>query len=300
MRKLIIVALVAFATGAFAQTKPATAKKKSTSQHSAEEKGLKTTPTGLKYKFLVDKPGKTAQIGEILIFDMVLKTSQDSVLRNTFKEGKPVSALVQPSPYKGSLEEAFVMLSDGDSAFFLVNADSLFAKSIKQPMPPFIEKGSNLRFTIKAKKVSTQEELKKEHEMAQQKQIEQEDVLIKEYIAKNNLQAQKTPTGLYYVVTEKGTGKQAVAGDSVKVHYTGKLLDGKVFDSSVQRGVPFEFQLGRGMVISGWDEGIALMKVGEKGTLLIPSTLGYGARGAGGAIPPNSILIFDVELVGTK
>jgi len=84
------------------------------------------------------------------------------------------------------------------------------------------------------------------------------------------------------------------------VHYTGKLVNGKVFDSSVQRGVPFEFTLGRGMVIHGWDEGIALMKVGEKGTLVIPSALGYGARGAGAAIPPNSVLIFDVELVGTK
>jgi len=299
MKGLIICALVAVATGAFAQTSPAPKEKKtakpapSKTKHTAEVKGLKTTPTGLKYKFYVDKPGKTALIGEILVFDMLLETNKDSVLRNTFKEGNPVQALVQASTYKGSLEEAFLMLSPGDSALFLINADSLFAKSIKQPLPPFIEQGSNLKFILKAKKVTTPDELKKEQEMAEQKQIEQ-------YIAENKLQAQKTASGLYYVVKEQGTGKQAMPGDTVQVHYTGKLVNGKVFDSSVQRGVPFEFTLGRGMVIHGWDEGIALMKVGGKGTLLIPSALGYGARGAGAAIPPNSVLIFDVELVGTK
>ena len=295
------MALVVLTIEAFAQEKKAAAAKKTSSaKNGGDEKGLKTTPNGLKYKYFVDKPGPTAQIGEIITVDMILKTDKDSVLRNTFKEGTPVTAMVQKPPYKASLEEALTMLSVGDSAFFLLNADSLFEKSIKQPLPPFITKGSNLKFILKAKKISTQEEIKKEHEMSQQKQIDQDEVLIKEYIAKNNLQAQRTSSGLYYVVKEKGAGQQAKQGDTVQVHYIGKLLDGKEFDSSVQRGVPFEFQLGRGMVIRGWDEGIALMNVGEKGMLLIPSALGYGARGAGAAIPPNAVLVFDVELVGKK
>ena len=110
----------------------------------------------------------------------------------------------------------------------------------------------------------------------------------------------KTTSGLEYVETLAGTGAQAKAGDTVRVHYTGKFLDGKVFDSSVSRGEPLEFPLGKGRVIKGWDEGIALMKVGGKAQLIIPPALGYGERGAGGAIPPNSTLVFDVELVSVK
>jgi len=110
----------------------------------------------------------------------------------------------------------------------------------------------------------------------------------------------QTKSGLIYDETVAGTGVQAAAGKIVKVHYTGKLTNGTVFDSSYKRGEPIEFKLGVGQVIKGWDEGIALMKVGGKGTLTIPPELGYGARGAGGVIPPNATLIFDVELVDVK
>ena len=110
----------------------------------------------------------------------------------------------------------------------------------------------------------------------------------------------KTESGLEYTETKQGKGKQAEAGKTVSVHYEGKLLDGKIFDSSFERGTPIEFKLGVGQVIKGWDEGIALMKVGGQATLTIPPELGYGARGAGGIIPPNATLIFDVELIAVK
>lgn len=106
----------------------------------------------------------------------------------------------------------------------------------------------------------------------------------------------KTATGLEYTITAKGNGKKAASGDKVKVHYTGKLLDGTKFDSSVDRGQPFDFKLGTGQVIKGWDEGIALLQEGDKVTLKIPAELGYGAQ-ATGSIPANSTLIFDVELI---
>ena len=110
----------------------------------------------------------------------------------------------------------------------------------------------------------------------------------------------KTASGLEYTEVEAGTGAQAAAGKTVSVHYTGKLLNGTVFDSSVSRAEPITFRLGVGQVIQGWDESIALMKVGGKAQLTIPPELGYGARGAGGVIPPNATLIFDVELVAVK
>ncbi|HMU93031.1 MAG TPA: FKBP-type peptidyl-prolyl cis-trans isomerase [Anaerolineales bacterium] len=110
----------------------------------------------------------------------------------------------------------------------------------------------------------------------------------------------KTQSGLEYIEVEAGTGAQAVAGKTVSVHYTGKFQDGRVFDSSVSRGEPITFPLGRGNVIKGWDEGIALMKVGGKAQLIIPPHLGYGERGAGGVIPPNATLVFDVELVSVQ
>jgi peptidyl-prolyl cis-trans isomerase A (cyclophilin A) len=111
---------------------------------------------------------------------------------------------------------------------------------------------------------------------------------------------EKTESGLRYQFIQKGDGKKAENGKTVSVHYTGQLEDGKVFDSSYPRKKPIEFPLGKGNVIEGWDEGIALLKVGDKARFVIPSHLGYGSRGAGGAIPPNATLIFDVELMDVK
>tara|TARA_B100000809_G_scaffold249300_1_gene280425 strand:- start:27134 stop:28066 length:933 start_codon:yes stop_codon:yes gene_type:complete len=111
---------------------------------------------------------------------------------------------------------------------------------------------------------------------------------------------EETATGLRYKFLENGNGKQATKGASVSVHYKGQLLDGTVFDSSYKRKEPIDFNVGLGQVIKGWDEGILLLKVGDKARFVIPSNLAYGSAGAGGVIPPNAILIFDVELVAVK
>ena len=109
-----------------------------------------------------------------------------------------------------------------------------------------------------------------------------------------------TASGLKYIDEKVGTGASPTAGKKVTVHYTGTLVDGKKFDSSVDRGQPFQFVIGVGQVIKGWDEGVLTMKVGGKRKLIIPAELGYGARGAGGVIPPNAELHFDVELLGVE
>lgn len=110
----------------------------------------------------------------------------------------------------------------------------------------------------------------------------------------------ETPSGLRYKILQEGNGKPATKGAMVSVHYKGQLIDGQVFDSSYQRKQPIDFTIGVGQVIPGWDEGIQLLKVGDKARLVIPSDLAYGSRGAGGVIPPDATLIFDVELMNVK
>lgn len=132
------------------------------------------------------------------------------------------------------------------------------------------------------------------------KRIEEAKRQAEEAMEKLAAGFEKTASGLRYKIIQKGNGKQAEAGKTVSVHYTGSLENGKTFDSSYPRKKPIEFPLGRGNVIEGWDEGIALLQVGDKARFVIPAYLGYGDRGAGGVIPPNATLIFDVELMDVK
>jgi peptidyl-prolyl cis-trans isomerase A (cyclophilin A) len=132
------------------------------------------------------------------------------------------------------------------------------------------------------------------------KKIEEAKKLAEETMEKLAAGFDKTESGLRYKMIQIGNGKQAENGKTVSVHYEGSLENGKVFDSSYPRKKPIEFRLGQGQVIEGWDEGIALLKVGDKARFVIPSYLGYGTSGAGGVIPPNATLVFDVELMDVK
>ena len=156
-----------------------------------------------------------------------------------------------------------------------------------------IRKGEN------AKKFDSKAIFDKELEKLE-KQAAEKAKKAKEAIDALKKGAKVTSSGLAYKIIKKGTGAKPEAGKTVSVHYTGKLSNGTKFDSSYDRNQPIEFELGRGRVIKGWDEGISLLNVGSKATFIIPPDLAYGARGAGGVIPPNATLIFDVELVEIK
>lgn len=144
------------------------------------------------------------------------------------------------------------------------------------------------------------EQFQKEMQQKQVDNVKQAQASSDTFLTENAKKAgvKTTASGLQYLVTKEGTGKQPAATSIVKVHYTGKLVDGTVFDSSVERGEPIEFPLNQ--VIPGWTEGLQLMKEGGKATLYIPSKLGYGEQGVPGTIPPHSTLIFDVELIEVK
>lgn len=248
--------------------------------------------------------------GQILTVDMKYYTQgkggKDTLLFDTNKNGFPVQIPVMKPTFKGGLEDAFSMMRPGDSAVFRISADSLFAKTFQQPMPPFIKKGSQLTFHVLTRKVqSEQDAMVDQQKMVAEyteKQNKKDEQIIQDYVKKEGLQAQKTPSGLYYVVNQPGSGAPAKAGQTVAVKYKGTLLDGTVFDagdSPQLGGKPFEFTLGQGQVIRGWDEGIALLNKGSKAVLLVPSTLAYGPQ-AQGKIPANGVLRFDVELLDVK
>ncbi|TPE45035.1 peptidylprolyl isomerase [Pontibacter mangrovi] len=217
---------------------------------------------------------------------------------------------------KGGLENAFMMLSAGDSGVFKLNADTLFNKTFGQPLPPFVKPGSELTFRIKAERVMNQAEAEtyqqelmqkymEESKVRAKKQTKVDDEKIQEYIKEQNLEnVQKTESGVYYVVTEQGKGQKPAPGDEVAVHYKGTHLNGKEFDSSYNNpmsgGEPIRFPLGQGRVIQGWDDAIAELNEGSKAILLIPSPLAYGEQERGPEMPANSILRFDVELVDVK
>jgi FKBP-type peptidyl-prolyl cis-trans isomerase FkpA len=271
-------------------------KKKSQSKVSLfKEKDVAYAPSGLAYKFREDIPGKPGNVGDVIKLDFKLFTNKDSVLRNTADEKTMVVTRVETP--KGAFEECLAMLSKGDSCACWVAADTLFKY---RKMPAFIEKGSYLRFEVKMHDVMTMEQYDQERIiMAKQAKID-EDAVLAAYIKNNNIPAKlDTVTGLYYQIVQEGPGAKPKKGNKVLVHYTGYLLNGEIFDSSRDRGEPFDFILGKGYVIEGWDEGIPLMHKGEKGILYIPSYRGYGVQRAG-TIPPNSILIFEVELLDFK
>lgn len=249
---------------------------------------------GLKYQFH-EQPGKgkLAKMGDIMTFHLKLKNAKDSVLKNSYSEGAPVVAQVQKSQFVGAFEQGLLLLAKGDSATFFVPVDSLF-KGYPQ-IPPVFTKGSDVRFTVRVIDVQTEAEFQASRTKSGEKQKATDAGVIAAYIAKNNLtNVQKTESGLNFVVTTPGNGPQVTAGDSITVKYTGKLSSGKVFESNV-----FPLQVGRGMVIPGWDEGLQKFKQGGKGTLLIPSGLGYGDQG-NPTIPANSVLVFDVEILTVK
>ena len=137
-------------------------------------------------------------------------------------------------------------------------------------------------------------------EGSREKRIAEQKRIAEEALEKLAAGFQKTESGLRYQIIQKGNGTQAEKGKKVSVHYQGALENGQVFDSSYKRKQPIDFQLGVGQVIEGWDEGIALLQVGDKARFVIPSYLGYGSRGAGGVIPPDATLVFDVELMDVK
>ncbi len=277
---------------------------------SCAQKGFKKLKSGLEYDIVKDVKGdKKALPGSMITMHIRTKVG-DTTMFDSYKmnNNEPVPAQVTKPNFNGDLMEGLALLTAGDSAIFRVSPDSLF--KAPQQRPPFIKKGDLVTFYVKMVSVKSEEEYKKEKVEAASAQNKIDDVEIQKYLTANNIKATKTASGLYYIITQEGTGALPQVGQQVTMNYSGFLLDGTGFDSNVnpkfKHVEPFTFALGQHNVIEGWDEGIALMKIGTKGKLIIPSSLAYGERAMPGnennakGIPANSPLVFDVEVVSAK
>lgn len=314
---LVTVLMGAACTPAFAQAKKkpvkSSAKPATTATQSSSAPTIKTAdgftvlPSGLEYKLVKHGEGKrkpeVSDHTELYIHVHV----EDSMIfdsRKMFNANKPVPVPISAPKFKGDPMEGFMMMVAGDSAVIRLSVDSM-KKAGNQLMPWMKEGvGQKIEYDVQMVSVRTAEEEKKENEanMARQKGID--DAMLKDYFEKNNIKATKTASGLYYRITSEGSGPAGKAGQLYSVNYTGKLMNGKTFDSNTDSAFhhtePFNVPVGKGNVIKGWDEGLLLFKKGAKGTLYIPSGLAYGPQDKGAQIPANSILVFDIEIVDIK
>lgn len=276
--------------------------------HNSGSGGFKDV-NGVEYKIVKDAPGENhPKVGDFASVNIKMYVG-DSMLADSraLNQGKPVEMQIQDSKMRGDWMAALTTLTPGDSAVFRVKVDSLKKFLGGQPLPPFMKSGSYLIYQVSLVSVKTGEDYKKEQDAKAVQQKDVDDKTLQDYFAKNNIKANKTASGLYYTIQSEGSGSQIKAGDTAYVNYTGKTMDGKVFDSNTDPAIahgrpmkPLEIPVGAHAMIPGMDEGIALLKKGSKATLYLPSGLAYGPASPGPGIAPNSILIFDVEVKDVK
>lgn len=280
----------------------------------------------LKYVFIENKPTKThPQEGDDVMLRMVA-ICNNRFMYNTAQvnKGKPGAFSISKAAFKGDIADVLMMMSPGDSVICLVDAQAMFDYS-KKKMPDYIKPGDKIQYNIRLVSIKTKEEKQQEQQAAieklmreqdtdpkvnDSKRVSDDDIALKNYFNSKHIMPVKTASGMYYSVSLEGDGPLAAAGDTVMMNYRGTFLDGTIFDSNIDSAFlhvqPLTFVLGQGRVIKGWEEGITYLKAGSKGFFYIPSALAYASQSRPGSaanpkgIPPHSILVFEVELLGIK
>ncbi len=284
--------------------------------------GYELNENGVYSKFYKkSEEGVKPQEGDLVRLVMSYRNSKDSTLFDS-KKGNPngtdfIEFPLNKSSFKGSFEDALMMMTVGDSASFVMSADSVYLKTfMAQELPPYIEKGSILTFEAKLEKIVAKEIVEKERKRRMEEQkvmIEfyknEEPKALAKYLIDNKINVKPTASGLYFIEKSKGKGPKPTTGAMAKVFYTGRFLDGQIFDTNVESVAkqdsvfmpgrpyePIEFRVGQVEIIPGWHEGISMMSPGGKAKWIIPSSLAYGERGRN-PIPPYTTLVFEIELV---
>ncbi|HEX6225797.1 MAG TPA: FKBP-type peptidyl-prolyl cis-trans isomerase [Chryseolinea sp.] len=265
-----------------------------------DKKTEKETPNGFKFTVVKDGDGVLPKKEDILVFNHILKDSKDSIWNNTHEDGMPSAVMIQDSSAIASengMVQMFRMLSKGDSVVVTMPVTKFFRDVVNAPVPPGTDTALNISYCIQVNDIMKMEAFRafQEEVMAKKSagQVSKDATTITKYLADNNITAQQDTSGLRFVLhTSKGGSKPSLE-NCVEVKYRGKFLkDGQVFDEAEQIAFPLNG------VIRGWQLGIPMLGIGDSATFYIPSGLAYGPQGYPGAIPPDAILIFDVELLG--
>ena len=290
---------------------------------------FRKTATGLEYRIVSKGKGPSPQEGEILLLNLSYKTPKGSVLFSTESQELPLIIRYSPKdipPEENEFAEAISMLQKGDSLIFKLSTKKVFGENLSYIAQQYgLKQDTKVFLHLQLKDIMTEEAyqkwesekvaaLQKRRQEKTDQQFQENAKAIDHSLAEHQIAAQMTASGLRYVIDIPGRGIQPRKGDTVKVNYTGSILGGKVFDTSIEDVArqnvlystkkdykPLEFQVGAQQVIKGWEEGIELLNKGSKARLFIPSTLAYGEQNIGkGMIPPNAVLVFEVELVDVQ
>lgn len=269
--------------------------------HQSPYPGYSHSPNGFYYNLQAfGNSDKQVKAGDYITADIIYKTMDDS----TFFEGKRTVQVAEPS-YPSSIDACFLMLSKGEKASFIIPAAPFFSKTLETTLPGFLQAGDSMKVNVDLQEVQRKEEFRSEKE-AFLNWIEDfgqyEKVLLQQFLEEKKIDAEPTPSGIYHIVLNEGHGPKVEKGDTVVVHYEGKFLNGKFFDSTRQRKQPFEFVYGHEMqVIKGIEEVIGRMRQGEKALAILPSDVAFGKTGSStGIVPPYTSVVYKVNLVEVR
>jgi len=280
-------------------------------------KSEKETPNGFKFTVLKAGDGKVGKVGQILVLDFQMQDSKDSVWTDTSKEGMPIPAMIADSTQLATepgMLQVLRMISKGDSVAFSVPLKELLAG---RPPIPGMDTSMTIHYKVVVRDIMDREQYEiyqmKLMDSLSAKQLVIDVAAIDAFLAEKGIQAEKTEAGLRYVITKPGAGENCKPGQIAQVNYAGYMLDGQYFDTSVkeiaqEKGLfnegrpytPYAVTIDETQVINGWHQALKLMNKGAKATFYIPSPLAYGRQQRSEVIKPNSILVFDLEVVDVK
>lgn len=289
-----------------------------TACNKSDIKGFHKTKSGLHYKFETkNRSGESIHVGDIVVGELKFSLDTTVLFSNT---GDPKRLMmVRDSVFNGyDIDEGLLLMHVGEKAVFAIFADSVARYFQPSQLPPSYKPGADMVFyyEISISDVVTHEELMQEQDNfkveMEQRQKDEPETLAK-YIADNNITAKPNSDGLYIIVNKKGNGPKVTMGKTVSINYTGRMLDGTMFDSSVESDAkeggiymsgrayePLTYKVGEMSLIRGWEDGVMGQTEGSQLTLIMPSAMGYGAQGAGSSILPYSPLRFDIEIVSVR
>jgi len=280
---------------------------------SCSDRDFKLGETGYKYKIVRQGYGPAFKDNHYIFMNMDYYYENDSLLFSSAENDVPVTMQYFDTLWdrKGQLYQGIKKLNVGDSAIFKVNCSNLYEVSFRGNIPYGLNPFGEITVHIGVTNMKTANEFRmwqaklyttkrKEYNKKQEEQLYEDIALIDMYLEEFGLIAMELESGIRYIIKEEGNGIKPEEGDKVQVHYTGYLLDGTKFDSSYDRGKPYEFGFGTRNVIKGWNHSVGEMSVGSKYTFYIPSPLAYGNAGHGKLVGQNEVLVFDIELLDIK